>query len=405
MKNYELNKFQNGKAFIYFEGNINGKHTCGNRICINSKGEKLFELPDKDMIVNDFEEEDIAFVTNYSGKYAVINNKGKFLTDFIYDSIYGGSEEGLWEVKRNGKHGSINIQGIEIIPCIYDDGCYFSEGVAAECKDNKWGMVDYWNNTVIPFVYEEICICKNNLINAKKNGKWGLIDKNNEIVVDFLYDEIDCWNTRDCVVYPTLKGNKWGLINRCNEIIEDFIYDDSQLISDNEDNAGEFIILLKGDKKAIYSTKKQGFITEFIYDYIGYLSNDRFLAIKDNKTGFVDINGETVVPFVFDSCSHNDFSEGRCVVYKNDKAGVIDLEGNVIVPFKYYKINDCSEGMIWAIDNKRNSGFLNRNGKIIIPFKKYDIYSNFNNGFSIVWDNKLGQIYIDKKGNILKYKF
>ena len=40
MKNYELNKFQNGKAFIYFESNINGKHTCGNRICINSKGEK-----------------------------------------------------------------------------------------------------------------------------------------------------------------------------------------------------------------------------------------------------------------------------------------------------------------------------------------------------------------------------
>ena len=150
MKNYKLNKFQNGKAFIYFEDKAN----YGNRICINNKGEKLFELPDKNMIVNEFEHEDIAFVTNYSGKYAVINNKGEFLTDFIFDSIYGGSEEGLWEVKRNGKHGAIDIQGREIIPCIYDDGCYLSEGIAAENKNDKWGMVDYCNNTVIPFVYE-----------------------------------------------------------------------------------------------------------------------------------------------------------------------------------------------------------------------------------------------------------
>ena len=90
------------------------------------------------MIVNEFEHEDIAFVTNYSGKYAVINNKGEFLTDFIFDSIYGGSEEGLWEVKRNGKHGAIDIQGREIIPCIYDDGCYLSEGIAAENKNDKW---------------------------------------------------------------------------------------------------------------------------------------------------------------------------------------------------------------------------------------------------------------------------
>ena len=30
--------------------------------------------------------------------------------------------------------------------------------------------------------------------------------------------------------------------------IEDFIYDDSEIISDNEDNAGEFIFLLKDNK-------------------------------------------------------------------------------------------------------------------------------------------------------------
>ena len=49
MKGYNLNNFLTGKAFIYFNGVINGKSDYGPRICINTKGEKLFELPDKNM--------------------------------------------------------------------------------------------------------------------------------------------------------------------------------------------------------------------------------------------------------------------------------------------------------------------------------------------------------------------
>ena len=171
MRGYDLSWFCKNKAFIHFDGVRNGKFDYGPRICINTKGEKVFELPDRDMIVDMFEDEDVAFVMNNDGLYALMNNKGEFLTDFVYDHIYGGIEEGLFEVKRNKKHGHIGINGKEIIPCMYDDGSYFSEGVAAECLNGKWGMIDYFNNTVIPFEYEEIFLCKNNLINAKKNGK------------------------------------------------------------------------------------------------------------------------------------------------------------------------------------------------------------------------------------------
>ena len=99
MFGYELNNFKNQKAFIHFDGVINGKFDYGPRICINTKGEKLFELPNRDMLVNEFEDEDVAFVIDKKGKYALMNNKGKFLTDFIYNGIYGGSEEGFFEVR------------------------------------------------------------------------------------------------------------------------------------------------------------------------------------------------------------------------------------------------------------------------------------------------------------------
>ena len=407
MRGYDLSPFVNGKAFIQLDSTKDGKADYGARICINRQGEKLFELPDRDMIVNEFQEEDIAFVYGNSGLYAVMNNKGEFLTDFIYKHIYGGSEEGLFEVTRNGKHGAIDINGREIIPCMYDNGSHFSEGAAAECLNGKYGMVDTRNEVIIPFEYENICTCKNNIISVQKNGRWGLINKHNEVIIDFLYDEIYNWCTRECLVYPAKKDGKWGLIDRYNNTVEDFIYDEIDIVSDNEDNEGEFIQIIKDKHRAIYSTKKKEFITGFDYTFFGYCTEGRILAHKNGQIGFIDTNGEEVIPFIYDSpipFGDDEFSEGRAVVYKDGKAGVIDLEGNVIIPFKYKRIHDCREGMIWAVNENRKDGFLNRNGEIVIPFGKYHIESDFNEGFIAAWNEEQGNVYIDKKGNILEIK-
>lgn len=405
MKGYNLSNFKNGKAFIHFDGIKNGKGDYGARICIDTNGNKLFELPDRDMIVDDFEDEDIAFVMEKGCLYAVMNNKGEFLTDFIYNSVCGGSEEGFFEVKRNGKHGHIDINGKEVIPCMYDEGSHFSEGVAAECMNRKWGMVDYFNNTVIPFEYEEIFICKNNIISAKKNGKYGLINKNNEIIIDFQYDKIANWITRECLVYLAKKDNKWGLIDRYNNTIEDFIYDDAELILDNENNAREFIIFLKDDKKAIYSTMRNNFITDFIYDFIGDLSDGRFSVYADNKKGFVDTFGYTVVPCIYENTEYfEEYKEGVCVVAQNKKYGLVDLEGNLVVSCKYKKLHSCNEGLILATDFDDRNGYIDKKGNIIIPFGKYISYSGFHCGFAKVWSNEHGHVYIDKTGEILEIK-
>ena len=60
--------------------------------------------------------------------------------------------------------------------------------------------------------------------------------------------------------------------------------------------------------------------------------------------------------------------------------------------------------MIWAADENGKDGFLNRNGEIVIPFGKYHIESDFNEGFIAAWNEEQGNIYIDKKGNILEMK-
>lgn len=112
MFKYELLPFSNDKAFIYkdYVFDKNSHH-----ICINTQGEVLFELP-KGVWCFIYEDEDVLFATNKDGLDALIDNKGNNLTGYIYDGIHSGIEEGFFEVKRENKHGHIDIFGNEIIP-------------------------------------------------------------------------------------------------------------------------------------------------------------------------------------------------------------------------------------------------------------------------------------------------
>lgn len=290
---YNLNNFNCGKALIYQEQNIDGKIVIGNRICINTNGKKLFELPTPDMFCNEFEDEDVAIVY-LNNKCALINNRGNFLTEFIYDFIYCGSENGLFEVKQNGLHGHIDIRGNEVIPCIYQKGHYFSEGVCPECLNDKWGLIDFNNNTIIPFKYDELGCCYNNTISAKLNDKWGLLDRKGDIVIDFIYDEIHNFTARDCLVFIAKQNNKYGLIDYYNNIIEPFIYDNSKILTDEAGIEGHYIKLQQNNKYALYSTKARMFLTGFIYDEINNNFDGNFSVQVDNQQKYINNKGEEI---------------------------------------------------------------------------------------------------------------
>ena len=405
MKGYNLNNFLTGKAFIYFNGVINGKSDYGPRICINTKGEKLFELPDKNMMVNEFEDENVAFVSNNNNKKALMNDNGIFLTDFIYDNIYGGSKEGLFEVQRDQKHGHIDLQGKEIIPCIYDKCNYFSEGIAAECLNEKWGMIDYFNNTVIPFEYEYIGICKNNLISVKKNRKWGFINKSNEVIVDFNYDFIDYWTEGECLVFPaSIKNDKWGLIDRYGQTVLDFNYDEIVCISDYENNSGKHFKIKQNDKYAIYSAVEQSFLSGFVYDNVGSYSEGLISVKEKNKCGLVDLSQNYIVPPKYDYVREI-FFEGLMLVVKDGKYGAINSTGDLVIPCYYKILNNCSEGLLCAINYNNDTGFIDKENDVIIPFGKFINKSfGFNDGYAVVRNKEQEDLYINKTGKILEIK-
>ena len=115
----------------------------------------------------------------------------------------GSFSEGLAAVDNNADSttgcGYIDKTGEIVIPCIYEDGYPFNDGLARVKKDGKWGYINTAGETVIPFEYDSAYGSGNGIASVGKDGKYGLVNYNNDIVLPLEYDDIS--GVVDGVVY------------------------------------------------------------------------------------------------------------------------------------------------------------------------------------------------------------
>lgn len=130
-------------------------------------------------------------------------------------------------IKEGAKYGFINhILRLEIA-LVYENASDFSEGLAAVKKDGKWGYINEEGVTVIPFELDSCASAdamkndssfsfRNGLAPVCKNGTFGIINKNGETVVDFVFMSIIQGENG---TYLALKDGQWGKITVNEEFI------------------------------------------------------------------------------------------------------------------------------------------------------------------------------------------
>jgi hypothetical protein len=84
---------------------------------------------------------------------------------------------------------------------------------------------------------------------------------------------------------------------------------------------------------------------------------------KGDKWGYIDKQGEIVIPIQYDDAGF--FSEGLARVRVNGKYGFIDTKGNMVIPAVYDEAYGFSEGLAqvkingkWRYIDKRNMQYL-----------------------------------------------
>ncbi len=92
----------------------------------------------------------------------------------------------------------------------------------------------------------------------------------------------------------------------------------------------EAIIVKKDKKVALLSLRTGKLISDFVYDELHGISNNRYIAVKDGKAGIVDVNYNVKVDFIYDYIAdYNDFY----VASKEGKLAIMDKNYKLITDF------------------------------------------------------------------------
>lgn len=412
---------------------------------INTEGEIIIPLIYSDV---DYHSKDSLLFAIKNGKWAIFNHFGKQKSDFIYDEIYGTSNNfdyfnekylfnGLLLVRKGNQYRYLN-RDLEIVA---DFGYYskadpITENGFAIVKKDNYGIINSKGEIVVPCIYPKIehpgkeyqgfyddfYIYKNGkvgLLNreakpitditynsfecdysyvngnyhtlfvAKKNNKCGLIGSNGEIILPIEYDEIGKFESNSCSIAK--KNGLYGIINNNGKVLIPFEY--SSITTYHLD---ENYVIEKNGKYGIIKKEPLETIVPLVYDdlEVCFYDETRFIVKKNGKYGIIDKNLKIIIPLEYDIISNwVEYGPNEHFVEKNGKEGLISREGKTVIPTVYDKIY-VDNGTLIKVKLKGVYGTINWKNKIVHPIQ-YE---------QILWEwpyltgKALDTVYVKKSG-------
>jgi hypothetical protein len=407
-----------------------------------------------------------------NGKAGFLDAQGKQVVPLKFEGLQSdGFREGLAAVKSKGKWGFIDKSGNTVIPFQYSECKYFAKGLAPVAINQKWGYTDGSGKMVISAMYSDANVFTGELSGVQFNeDKWAVINTAGKLLTGFKYDNVhynymdqqsdligvSIYNDKQIRHYNGVvdsKGNEiiplqyrsveiykdglirlenfdknCGLVNRKGKTVLPMVYKGIYftrkdwplgVLYDKQENGK--LILAKGDKvellkyqefqersfgrTGVMFQNKWGFLDEngneiipVRYDTVGAFYNDIALVMLNGKTGLIDRNGKEKIPVVYDLLT--DAGEKLILAVRNDKWGYLDVNGKEIGGLKYEGADVFSEGLAAVMTNNK-IGFIDTTGKLVIECKFSKLASRFSGGKAAVEkDGKI--IMIDRTGKETK---
>jgi hypothetical protein len=350
-----------------------------------------------------------------NGKIGYINRKGEIVIPFLYNSHENFYDDGVVVIEKGRKKVLIDTLGNEIIG---ENHTYQEikenfphDHVLWIQKNKQWAFFDLKGKPLTPFIFDDmhpanICSYQPNLwygedlrwfykglVVVEKNSQFAVLNEKMEYVVP--------WKTYQWISPISIGGlmivkqnDKYGLLNYLLELIQPVEFDiiSNYPAEDHEQNFSSFWGK-KNDKYYIFDTL--GHWNDSIeYDNLKLLQANFYLVIKDGNQWRVGRNGTKVIEnFTVVRAGDRRGSIAR----KDSLYGFVDLKGNTILPFEYEDILCEHLGNIFVKKNGK-WGVMNDENQQLLPCK-YDYIAS-------AWDNSDENNYIvvqnDKFGKVME---
>jgi hypothetical protein len=324
------------------------------------------------------QEKNPLFVIHVDEKQGYIDKTGKIVIQPQFErsgyAVSGDFSEGLAAVVINGKWGYIDKTGKVVIKPQFSMAGEFSEGMArieVESGDSEYGLLGYINKNgriVIKPQFKNVRLKMPNwgkfsedLAVVEINEKMGFINKAGKIVIEPKYD----WavSFENGIAAVTIDG-KHGFIDKSARLVIPAIYENANLTTFSEGLAqvkldGKYFFIDSSGKKVLQPSNdyESGL---FRFDFSEGLVSWQF---GSGKWGYLDKNGETIIPALFDMAW--EFSEGLAAVKVDGKWGYIDKTGTIVIePQPFEMVGEFKNGLA-EIENDDGPGYMDKTGKIV----------------------------------------
>lgn len=277
-----------------------------------------------------------------NGRYRYIDNTGKVIVQpqFVWESEF---RDGYADVYVCGRMVSIDEKG-NLLPHVQQ------AKLEARKVGDKFGFVDAAGELKVSAKYDEARWFSEGLAAVRVGKKWGYIDESGGTAIAFQFAEASEFKDGRASV-------AFGELRRTGGIQE---------IALNEDSHG----LIDG----------RGRVTVKGLDRTGGISEGRLAAEKDDRWGYLGLDGTVVIPFAYEEA--HSFTDGLAAVQKQGKRGYIDQSGEVVIPFMYEDADNFSEGLA-LVKKDGKSGYIDKKGDVVIPFQ-FDDAKKFQTGLAAV---------------------
>lgn len=260
----------------------------------------------------------------------------------------------------------------------------------------KFGLKNNDEVVIIPAEYDQITHAgwRGRGWHLKKDGKWGAVNERGEWMFEVEFDEI---KTRYEGGHFLRKNGKMGFCDSKGVVTIDFLYDELENYSSSWDGAKAKI-----DNKWGYVDGEGNIVVPVEYDYVSLDGNGMIGVKKDGKYGFYNINDGLIIPIEYDYV-HSCFTSSHpneAVANRNETWGVINTQGATVLPFVYDSISIDAPNE-YRVHKDGLSGIIDKDGKVLFPFKYKDLGAFDKNGVTYAQNSDGLYGYIDKEDHLL----
>ncbi|GAA4318304.1 WG repeat-containing protein [Flaviaesturariibacter amylovorans] len=260
------------------------------------------------------------------------------------------------------------------------------DGLVRVKRQGRWGVLDLDGLERIPFVHRSLGPAWQGRLPYYDDGGWGWVDSAGAILVPGQFTAVGPWD--DACWWGRKKGGLFEVFDRNNERISPF-----DLLELNA---------RRGPASLVRSSRGLHFFgpgfTHLLdlpaaYDLAANFYDGRALVQRGGKFGFLDAAGNEVIGAGY--VAAGSFSEGLAPVLAGGRWGYIDTNGKETIAPQFAKAGLFSERLA-PVQQQGNWGYIDREGTIQIPCA-YSEAGSFRQGLATVGDGRY-EWRINRKG-------